>query len=428
MVIKTIKETFLRSTCHGFPNLIQSQNIFFKILWITTLLAFSGLCTFMIIKEFITFFEYNINTHSKKIYEIPTEFPVVTICNRNMFTTNESFEFAKNILKKYNMTLEDYFFNKRDFDLKSASMIKKYPDSFRKSLSLPLNQFILSCNYDDENCSKPNDFVWLYDKNFGNCYKFGIAKEAYYPSKYNGLRLWLNLSIFQELVRFSENMGAVIILDNGSTEIDCPIGFETNIVINRINSKHLTHPYDSCQFDKVWPTQFKTELYEMFLRNGLAYTQRDCIEMCYQRLAISQCDCLDRQSMNISSHDYCFEDKDIKCLINAYKRFKLKQNSYVFNVCLPSCPLECTSRDFQFTSSFSQITSNNVSTAKINIYYESLSYLELIETEAMTIIDLISSIGGIMGLFLGISFMSFMEFVEMIFKIIFILVKKSKNI
>jgi hypothetical protein len=302
-----------------------------------------------------------------------------------------------------------------------------HSDEFRKTLSLPLNQFILSCLYDDQSCLLEKDFTWFYDKKFGNCYKFDVSKEAFFPGKEYGLMLALNLSIFEGLMKYTKSLGAVVILDNGSTEIDIPIGFETNLVINKIYSKHLNKPYDSCQFDKEWPASFNRRIYDLFLKNELVYNQRDCVEICYQRLAISKCNCSDRNSIKISPNDYCFEDKDNKCLVEAYKIFKFKENSYVFNVCLPSCPLECTNKDFQFTSSFSQLTPNYRNTANVNIYYESLSYLEMIESEAITITDLISRIGGILGLFLGISFMSFMEFVDMFFKIFLILIRKIEK-
>jgi hypothetical protein len=427
MVTKTIKETFTKSTCHGFPNLIQSKNIFLRILWIITIAVFSGLCNYMIIVEFIAFFNYPFNTHLKRVFQIPAEFPSLSICNKNMFMSVESLEFAKSILKKHNLTLESYFFESNNFDLKSASMINNHSDEFRKNLGLPLNQFILSCRYDDQNCFLENDFAWFYHKKYGNCYKFGSSKEAFFPGKEYGLMLALNLSIFEGLIKFTKSLGAVVILDNGFSEIDIPIGFETNLKINKIYSKHLNKPYDSCQFDEEWPASFNRRIYDLFLKNGLAYNQRDCIEICYQNLALSKCNCSDRNSIRISSNEYCFEDKDNKCLVEAYKIFEFKENSYVFNVCLPACPLECTNKDFQFTSSFSQLTPDYRNTANVNIYYESLSYLEMIESEAITITDLISRIGGILGLFLGISFMSFMEFVDMFFKIFLILISKIKK-
>ena len=428
MINNAIKETFMKSTCHGFPNILNTKNLFLRVSWVLIIITFMGLCAYLIIEDFFKFFSFNVNTHTRKFFEMPTKFPIITICNKNMFNSKAAFDFATKTLSEYNLTLENFFYDDRPFDLKSTSMTKNYSDSFRKSLGKSLNEFVLSCRYDDENCSFDDDFTWTYDKNYGNCWKFGNAskpKDAYFTSKFYGLVLNLNVQINKELSRYTNNLGAVIILENNSNEIDIPVGFETNIVVDRVYSNHLKEPYGICQFNHKWPKTFNRNLYELFLANNLVYNQKDCIDICHQELALNRCNCMDRQSFKISNlHDYCFKNESIRCLNEAYGIYKQRQNSYVINFCMPSCPLECQSIDFQVTPSFSQLAMNTTSIAKVNIFYESLSYLEISETEAMNAIDLISGIGGIMGLFMGVSFMSAFEFLEMLFKIILILFKK----
>ena len=52
--------------------------------------------------------------------------------------------------------------------------------------------------------------------------------------------------------------------------------------------------------------------------------------------------------------------------------------------------------------------------AYINIYYDLLEYTEIVEVEKTSLIDLFSSIGGTLGLFLGMSFLSIIEIFELI--------------
>lgn len=68
---------------------------------------------------------------------------------------------------------------------------------------------------------------------------------------------------------------------------------------------------------------------------------------------------------------------------------------------------------------------NNVSYEKIkksflqvNIFYNTLEYKSIIEIENVTLFDLISNIGGILGLFLGVSFLSFVELLEILIEIL----------
>jgi hypothetical protein len=61
----------------------------------------------------------------------------------------------------------------------------------------------------------------------------------------------------------------------------------------------------------------------------------------------------------------------------------------------------------------------------VKIFYEGLYYTEISETESQTVFDLISSIGGTMGLFIGISLLSFIEILEIIIEILILLFTKK---
>ena len=59
----------------------------------------------------------------------------------------------------------------------------------------------------------------------------------------------------------------------------------------------------------------------------------------------------------------------------------------------------------------------------INAYYDSLSYTELTESPQMDIIALLASIGGNLGLFLGVSVFSLCELIVVFMEIYFIRAK-----
>ncbi len=429
---RVIRQTLIESTCHGLPKFAMSKSFVIKYTWLLTAFVFTGICSYFIIEEVFSYFSYQVNSHTKKFYEMPTVFPTVTICNKNMYTTEHAHNFVERTLAENNLTIETYFKTSHHMDIYATSLNRNYSNAFRKKLGKSINEFILFCKYDDEFCNLTQNFIWVYDKNYGNCFKFNHdlhkPKMSTFSGKFYGLILTLDVDILKDLKIFSQNMGAVIKLENGSNELDLPISFETNIVVDRVYAKQLLSPYSLCFFENgEWPKSFNTDLYDIFLKYGIPYNQKDCIELCYQNLAISYCSCLDRQSIFLPSWDYCYKSDDVKCLIRAYERFKQDGNSYVHDKCVSSCPLECNSTSFQMSSSFSQITLNAASTVRVNIFYESLSYIEISETEAKSAIDLISEIGGIMGLFLGLSFMSFMEFFEMLFRILLILIRNQND-
>ena len=65
----------------------------------------------------------------------------------------------------------------------------------------------------------------------------------------------------------------------------------------------------------------------------------------------------------------------------------------------------------------------------MSIFYESLSYILSEETPRMDMVSLLASIGGNLGLFLGVSVFSLYEMVEVALEIFFIQkdLKKSSN-
>ena len=60
------------------------------------------------------------------------------------------------------------------------------------------------------------------------------------------------------------------------------------------------------------------------------------------------------------------------------------------------------------------------SVIKVNLYYDSLSYELSTESPKMNLVDLLASIGGNLGLFMGMSLMSFSEILEVILEIVII--------
>ncbi|CAF0806804.1 unnamed protein product, partial [Brachionus calyciflorus] len=118
-------------------------------------------------------------------------------------------------------------------------------------------------------------------------------------------------------------------------------------------------------------------------------------------------------------------------------------SNIINNVCIVQCPLECKSMKFnkfyslndfineknnEDLNDYFNFTGTNRRQMKkdlisLNVYYETLNYEEITEKESIDFVGLLSSIGGIAGLFLGISFLSLVEIIEIAFQIISYLIK-----
>ncbi len=77
------------------------------------------------------------------------------------------------------------------------------------------------------------------------------------------------------------------------------------------------------------------------------------------------------------------------------------------------CPRECDSMSYlvSIRTLTNQYNSNN---SFIQAYYRTLVYTQITQSPAMVLLDLISFLGGLTGLFLGASFLTFVEIFEMI--------------
>lgn len=124
-------------------------------------------------------------------------------------------------------------------------------------------------------------------------------------------------------------------------------------------------------------------------------------------------------------------------------------------MCGENCPLECQSITYTTSASSSIYPSDmfasmmkdnpriqslfygrtNVTPEElrknilsINVFYTSLSYQSFTEVAKIQISDLVSSIGGTLGLFLGVSFLTFIEIFDLFFYLLLAYHHRSKKI
>ena len=126
--------------------------------------------------------------------------------------------------------------------------------------------------------------------------------------------------------------------------------------------------------------------------------------------------------------------------------------NFITSTCVPQCPLECNRTIYKaFVSSceiigdfyYDYIQSNanllsdfvernlTIESAKDSftfalLYYNSNSYTLSTETPSMDVVTLLATIGGTLGLFLGVSLMHMCELVDVLIQIVFIKAKFNK--
>ena len=338
--------------------------------------------------------------------------------------------------------------------------MSSYTDSFKKSLSYSLNESLISCYINNEICSSL-DFVWSFESIYSNCYSFNTGFNSYgnkvnlvqinKAGNINGLRLELFIGNPYNIANFVSTTGYHVIIHNRTYKIslfdgyDISTGVETNLAISRLYVTNKPKPYSDC-IDLNSIDSFDSDFYRVIYGLNQTYRQIDCFDLCFQQMLINACQCYTNTINKLNGTNPCLDYFQSNCLTNTWNSYL--SNDYISKNCVQYCPLECYPINYQITSSFTNYPSYNYalnslmtnpiitskfqnetltydlikqSVLSLNVYYDHLAYTHISKEAKLELVDLVSGIGGLLGLFLGMSFLSFVELIEMFIETLIII-------
>ncbi len=451
-------------TAHGLANIFRTQRRSIKTLWSIFLLFSVGYCIHNIYSEIKLYFNYEYVTHLETVIEMPTPFPTISICNINPLITKRGEFLVKKLFKEeYDLDLKNHsltpieLIEKLDYiNLKARlnAFLPEYGDESRKLLGYELEEILIECFYNHHICSH-KDFVWYYSLNYGNCYQFNSGfdssgnqvpiEKSYKPGAENGLSLMFFLGESKNRFTSTWSTGLKIFIHNNSVT---PSRFEgtdvkpttsTNIGVKRTFEYKLPRPYSQC----IDFTDYKgSDIYKFMQISRYQYRQKDCFALCLQKDIIETCDCYDLNYQRLANVTPCLRDGQLKCANEEYLKY-IKEN--INEKCSVYCPLECDEVMYDYTISSSDYPTeyayeilksdihvsrvSNLTYSKfkerslmINIYYSQLNYLAITQLKKFEFMDLLASIGGLLGFFVGMSLLSFIELAEILMEIIMIII------
>lgn len=157
----------------------------------------------------------------------------------------------------------------------------------------------------------------------------------------------------------------LIHIDNSSNHvaftegITVPLGYQTNIIVNRLNIKKKEQPYSDCLNEFKESRSFDPFLYNKMIKRNPVYQQKSCYDICAQLTLREQCNCYDLFKFPIDDTDTpCLSLSDLFCIVNAYMQFL---QSDFRKTCNKYCPLECESFNYKYRTSLSKYPSNTYS-------------------------------------------------------------------
>jgi hypothetical protein len=493
--LSAIKNAFLEwsqsVTYHCFPKIFKENTLFcMRFTWAFTFLALKILTLIVLTQIVQAYFQYSVVSTIQSVNEIPTQFPTVTICNADPFTTKKAQTFIEQLFLKTfgkNLSAMNYteavelLNDKRDYFyqvVKSNAANPDYGNENRKLLGFDMKSHLKNCMFSGLPCDWESDFHRYYNFDYGNCFQFNAnlnmsnkerdvstLKYSLLTGDKYGLRLRLFVT-HENKYSLSRIHGLKVFIHNQSlkypsyldTFLSVKPGEETNIAIDKVLVSHAPEPYSEC-IDLS--NGFNSDVYRFMLNLNFTYRQKDCNLFNGQKSIQTACQCFHTSLPKYSNeiNQPCLNISQLNCALQA-SLIGLKNPSIYLNESKTQCPLECDSMAFQaqvtslehpslkdynffindqtaVSGVKSQYDSDSVDVStfdlfkknfySINVYFTSNSFTRISESPQMTTLSLFASLGGSLGMFLGFSVFSILELFGLFFEIVYVLVVKKHN-
>ncbi|KAG8454012.1 hypothetical protein GDO86_000586 [Hymenochirus boettgeri] len=451
---KKYNQEFATSTSfHGVHNVAENsgsaQNSKLrKVIWTTFLLVSIIMASWQVCSRVINYFSWPTTTSVTVQYVENIDFPAITFCNLNRFQTK-----AVN-----NLSIAFLLWNIVSAVLQLVSIANDSTDMQEIANFLNLNQnfsikeftrdygfylnksTLLKCSFFGYPCY-PEDFKHVFTE-YGNCYTFNYPM---YPLKKritnSGRGLSLLFNIKQTEFTDDPSLGFV---DAGISFIihspkipprfdglglHCPAGMHAYVSMRQFKTIIQEHPWGECN------PALKLQFHEVYNTYG-------CLQECKSHYIQNLCGCV--PFLLPGGGKECDLQQLYNCVPNALYTIEKSEFCSVgtYNA---TCPVPCEETDFPATISYSTFPSGKAAeflTSKlrksaaylrnnlvyIDIKYHELNYKITKQQKALSFSELLSDIGGQLGLFCGASMITIIEIIEFLFAnfywmCIFLLVK-----
>uniref|UniRef100_A0A914DV03 Uncharacterized protein n=1 Tax=Acrobeloides nanus TaxID=290746 RepID=A0A914DV03_9BILA len=432
---------------HGIPYIARSTKKFWIWFWVIATLVASGILiwqTVILLKKFFSFpvtiqYELKFDQHI---------FPAVTVCNLNPYKKSVAYNFPKieRLMVTYdymvhrvacdadsrcsmetNQTLEQYREMYGLVDINDTTAIQSIGrnllglESAGYNLSEAvdsLDEFILSCSFNTDDCDMKNDWTSYIDARMGSCFTFNLDQK-YFVHRAGpnfGLRIIMRTNI-SEFLPIADTAGMRVLIHD-QTETPFPdvfgynveIGMSTSIGVVYTEMSRETSPYGTCSNNKPYG----------YLYN-LNYDAEGCHRSMSQQDFVTKCGCYDPSypKPTYSNVSNCVIPSNLNC----WKQTSNDTKNYA------SCKQPCDEGVYDAVISeatwpkgnFLSVGNSKNRTvytidevkqmAQLEVYFQQLDYERMYEKPDYTFTQLFSEFGAQIGLWVGISIVSIIEFV-----------------
>jgi hypothetical protein len=302
-----IREAFYEwsqeTSFQAFPKIFKEKtHVVVRIFWSIIFLAFTEITVYLLLQGILEYCQWSTATTIQIVRESPTQFPAITICDSNPFTSKDAQKLLEKLaLEKFSINISSM--SDTDFNLFKANLsdyakiVVNNPDFGDKNRTLLGFSRLASIGIQFKFSTVPQNFStmlqWYWDANYGNCYQFNLNKssilEQNVEGDYYGLIMSFGPVIRENVYPMSDTNGLKIFIQNQKfpspgvfdTFISLDSGKETSLSIHKTLSSSTPTPYSSCV---NLANGFNSDLYNFISdKNGDGYRQKDCLVAGYQQ-------------------------------------------------------------------------------------------------------------------------------------------------
>ncbi|CAF0801224.1 unnamed protein product [Adineta ricciae] len=467
-IIDVLKTWFSNSPSHGIRRISLADSIFGRIFWSFICLIFTSLMCFFILTVIRNYIAQPMKINlSIRQYQDSQYFPAITFCNlnpvRNLKVLNRPSDRPRPPRPGHMNRDLSHFVDALMRRQLTKNLHRKRPMVMESGYAL--DDLLIQCVFNGYVCH--GNFTPFFHPNYGNCFTFdndlhvsNIPQNETTPfwtmvddeSTDDGYKLFLELFLHQDDYEPSlDDRAAFRVFIHRKNQI--PILSQNSLFLAPKTYTKLIFSQRIILFSHKCRSDLTDEMKEIFGLNSIRYSQDLCFKLCEFRLITIECNCTNRLLMVFSQFFNPNHTTHIKTNDSCSITNKCFSNRHRFNSIryCPECLPECELIQYTTQSSYADYpnfrsmdkTSKRVKTflKKIN----STSYKNqpscsqnrnepflddivavgisaspyateiLSESPMYTWVDLISSIGGQTGLWIGVSLISFVEIGELLF-------------
>ncbi|GAB6033352.1 acid-sensing (proton-gated) ion channel [Chamberlinius hualienensis] len=431
---------FLSTTIHGCNHLGSQNHPFRKMVWFVAFVIGIAMAIYQSGSLINEYRRYAVMESTERKYEFQLSFPSVTVCvnipirwSMN-FTEEVGRKVVTNTLNRLSEVPEESVGQDNASAYRQRILFEEMShltESERFSIGFSKKDYVIGCSFGLRDCL--NELYEFNNFYYGNCVTFnpGFSSKTAHSTKLISLNLLFFDSfneVFPYLIRdlgpvfMVHSPGSAPTLNSDSTLVVFAKRWVTYQISQVVNNR-LPSPYSShCIGDRDIEAQ-KTLLHYKDNRPYI-YTTNACYETCFQTLSMRFCNCTmtngpfpDNNRLSLCPHSGCDYIYDAKQVSQCKCRQPCREVSYNSKAYTDDRWTEQNIWVDVVNRSAKRSYGDIMHTCGVNIIFDSNEVVYITEVPKILWADFLGSIGGNVGLWVGLSVLSILELIELMFQL-----------